>query len=129
MVKQNLLDKSTALNLNIVTTKLLSVYNCIKREHNIEETEKKQKAKQLVLFVKSFSVELVVVLLKIRRNQRRASLSQDLLIQTIIFVARRGIRLLNIQKRGRIRLSRPNLVILLMLLLSSLKFRKLERCL
>ena len=128
-MKQNLLDKSTALNLNIVTAKLLSVYNCIKREHNIEETEKKQKAKQLVLFVKSFSVELVVVLLKIRRNQRRPSLSQDLLIQTIIFMARRGIRLLNIQKRGRIRLSRPNLVILLMLLLSSLKFRKLERCL
>ena len=40
-------DKSTTLNLDIVTAKLLSVYNCIKREYNIKETEKKQKAKQV----------------------------------------------------------------------------------
>jgi len=53
VVKQNLLDKGTALNLNIVTTELLSVHDHIKREHNIEETEKKQKVKQSVLFAKS----------------------------------------------------------------------------
>ena len=44
VVKQNLLDKDTILNLNIVTAELLSVHNHIEREHNIEETEKKQKA-------------------------------------------------------------------------------------
>ena len=55
MVKQNLLDKDIALNLNIVTAELLSVYDCIEREHNIEETEKKQKAEQLALFAKPSS--------------------------------------------------------------------------
>ena len=52
MVKQNLLDKGTALNLDIVTTELLSIDDCMERKHNIEETEK-QKAEQLVLFAKS----------------------------------------------------------------------------
>jgi len=44
VVKQNLLDKGTALNLDIVTTELLSVHDHMEREHNIEETEEKQKA-------------------------------------------------------------------------------------
>ena len=44
VVKQNLLDKDTILNLNIITAKLLSVHNYIKREYNIKETKKKQKA-------------------------------------------------------------------------------------
>jgi len=52
-MKQNLLDKGTALNLDIVTAEHLSVHDHIERKHNIEETEKKQKAEQLVLFVKS----------------------------------------------------------------------------
>ena len=55
VVKQNLLDKGTALNLDIVTTELLSVHDYMEREHNIEETKKKQKAEQLALFAKSFS--------------------------------------------------------------------------
>jgi len=38
--------------LDIVPAKLLSVHNYIKREHNIKETEKKQKAEQLALFEK-----------------------------------------------------------------------------
>ena len=54
-MKQNLLDKGTALNLDIVTTELLSVHDYMEREHNIEETKKKQKAEQLALFAKSFS--------------------------------------------------------------------------
>jgi len=41
VVKQNLLDKDTTLNLDIITAELLSVHDCIEREHNIEETEKK----------------------------------------------------------------------------------------
>ena len=41
MVKQNLLDKGTTLNLDIITAKLLSIHDYIEREHNIEETEKK----------------------------------------------------------------------------------------
>jgi len=41
--------------LAIVTTELLSVHDHIKREYNIEETKKKQKAKQLTLFAKSLS--------------------------------------------------------------------------
>jgi len=53
VVKQNLLDKDTTLNLDIVTAELLSVYDHMERKHNIEETEKKQKAKQLALFAKS----------------------------------------------------------------------------
>ena len=40
MIKQNLLDKDTTLNLNIITTKLLSVYDCMEKEYNIKETEK-----------------------------------------------------------------------------------------
>jgi len=55
MVKQNLLNKGTILNLDITTTDLLSVHNHIERKCNIKETEKKQKAKQLVLFAKSLS--------------------------------------------------------------------------
>ena len=39
----------------IVTTELLSVHDHIKREHNIEETKKKQKAEQLTLFAKFLS--------------------------------------------------------------------------
>jgi len=53
VVKQNLLDKGTILNLNITTTDLLSVHDHIERKCNIKETEKKEKAKQLVLFAKS----------------------------------------------------------------------------
>jgi len=34
VVKQNLLDKDTILNLDIDTTELLSVYDHMKREHN-----------------------------------------------------------------------------------------------
>ena len=52
VMKQNLLNKGTALNLDIVTAKLLSVHHCIERVCNIEETEKKQKAEQLALFAK-----------------------------------------------------------------------------
>jgi len=54
-MKQNLLNKGTGLNLNIVTAKLLSVHHYIERECNIEETEKKQKAEKLALFAKSSS--------------------------------------------------------------------------
>jgi len=43
-MKQNLLDKGTTLNLDIVTTELLSVYDHMERECNIEKTEKKHKA-------------------------------------------------------------------------------------
>ena len=53
MVKQNLLDKGTILNLDIITTDLLSVHDHIERKCNIEETKRKQKAEQLVLFAKS----------------------------------------------------------------------------
>ena len=52
-MKQNLLDKGTALNLDIVTIELLSAHDHMERECNIEETEKKHKAKQLALFTKS----------------------------------------------------------------------------
>ena len=52
-MKQNLLDKDTVLNLDIVIAELLSVYDRMKREHNIEETEKKHKTEQLALFAKS----------------------------------------------------------------------------
>jgi len=55
VVKQNLLNKDTVLNLDIVTAELLSVHNHMERKHNIEEIEKKQKAEQLALFTKSFS--------------------------------------------------------------------------
>jgi len=41
--------------LAIITTELLSVHDYIKREYNIEETKKKQKAEQLTLFTKSLS--------------------------------------------------------------------------
>ena len=53
MVKQNLLDKGTVLNLDIVTAELLSVHDHIERKYNIKEIEKKQKAEQLALFIKS----------------------------------------------------------------------------
>ena len=43
MMKQNLLDKGTALNLDIVTAELLSVHDCMEIVCNIKETEKKQK--------------------------------------------------------------------------------------
>jgi len=43
-MKQNLLNKGTALNLDIVTTELLSIHDHMERECNIKETEKKQKA-------------------------------------------------------------------------------------
>jgi len=55
VVKHGLLDKGTALNLDIVIVKLLSVHDCMERECNIEETEKKQKTEQLALFAKSSS--------------------------------------------------------------------------
>jgi len=55
VVKQNLLDKDTILNLNIVITELSSVHDHIKKECNIKETEEKQKTEQLALFAKSFS--------------------------------------------------------------------------
>ena len=51
-MKQNLLDKGRGLTLNAVTA-LLSVHECTEREHHNKETEKKQKAEQLVLYVKS----------------------------------------------------------------------------
>ena len=51
-MKQNLWNKGTVLNLDIVITELLSVYDCIESMCNIEETEKKQKAKQLALLTK-----------------------------------------------------------------------------
>jgi len=53
VMKQNLLNKDTGINLDIVTAKLLSVHHCIERECNIEETKKKQKTEQLALFAKS----------------------------------------------------------------------------
>ena len=43
VIKQNLLDKDTALNLDIVTAELLSVHDCMEIVCNIKETEKKQK--------------------------------------------------------------------------------------
>ena len=55
VVKQNLLNKGTVLNLDITTAKLLSVHDHMEREHNIKETKKKQKAEQLALFAKSLS--------------------------------------------------------------------------
>ena len=47
VVKQNLLDKGSGLTLNAVTAELLSVSNCIERERQLDESEKKQKADQL----------------------------------------------------------------------------------
>ena len=41
VVKQNLLDKGSGLTLNAVTVKLLSVSDCIKRERQLDESEKK----------------------------------------------------------------------------------------
>jgi len=41
VVKQNLLDKGTILNLDIITTDLLSVHDHIERKCNIEETKRK----------------------------------------------------------------------------------------
>jgi len=46
------LDKSTALNLDIVTAELLSVHDHMERKYNIKEIEKKHKAEQLALFAK-----------------------------------------------------------------------------
>jgi len=54
-VKQNLLDKGSGLTLNAVTAELLSVSDRIKRERQLDESEKKQKADQLALFAKSSS--------------------------------------------------------------------------
>ena len=44
VVKQNLLDKGSGLTLNAVTAELLSVSDRIEREHQLDESEKKQKA-------------------------------------------------------------------------------------
>ena len=41
VMKQNLLNKGTRFNLDIVTAKLLSVHHCIESVCNIEETEKR----------------------------------------------------------------------------------------
>ena len=49
------MDKGTVLNLDIVTTELLSVHNHMERKHNIKEIEMKYKAEQLALFAKFFS--------------------------------------------------------------------------
>jgi len=43
VVKQNLLDKGSRLTLNAVIAELLSVSDCIKRECQLGESEKKQK--------------------------------------------------------------------------------------
>jgi len=43
VVKQNLLDKGSGLTLNGVTAELLPVSDCIEREHQLDESEKKQK--------------------------------------------------------------------------------------
>ena len=117
VVKQDLLDKEMVLNLDIVTTELLLVPNYMKRKHNIEETEKKQKAKQLFLFAKSSFSSGTSSGFSKKRNQKRASLSpsQDLLIWAITPVVRRDIESLSIQRRGRARLGRPNLVVLLVM--------------
>jgi len=49
VVKQNLLDKDSRLTLNAVTAELLSVSDCIQREHQLDETD------QLALLAKSSS--------------------------------------------------------------------------
>jgi len=48
VVKQNFLDKGSGLILNAVTAELLSVSDRIERERQLDESEKKQKADQLV---------------------------------------------------------------------------------
>ena len=53
VIKQNLLDKGKALTLNMVSAKLISIHNCNECDQVVEETEKKAKAEQLVLFVKA----------------------------------------------------------------------------
>ena len=54
IVKQNLLDKGIALNLDIVTAELLFVHDCTERKQHLEQTETKQKTDWLTLFVKPF---------------------------------------------------------------------------
>jgi len=44
IVKQNLLDKGTALTLDIVTAELLSVHDRTERECILDEMEKRQKS-------------------------------------------------------------------------------------
>ena len=41
IVKQNLLYKGSGLTLNAVIAKLLSVSDCIEREHQLDKSEKK----------------------------------------------------------------------------------------
>ena len=55
IVKQNLLDKRKILTLDMVTAELIAVTDWNKWDHQAEETEKKAKAEQLALFVKSGS--------------------------------------------------------------------------
>ena len=52
IVKQNLLDKGTALTLDIVTAELLSVHNRTERKCILDETEKRQKSDQMALIAK-----------------------------------------------------------------------------
>jgi len=53
IVKQNLLDKGTALTLDIVTAELLSVHDRTERERILDEMEKRQKSNQMALIAKS----------------------------------------------------------------------------
>ena len=55
IVNQNLLDKRNILTHDIVTAELIAVTDRNKWDHQAEETEKKAKAEQLALFVKSGS--------------------------------------------------------------------------
>ena len=50
---QNLLDKGTALNLDIVTAELLSVHDRMERERILDEMKKRQKSDQMALVAKS----------------------------------------------------------------------------
>jgi len=53
IVKQNLLDKGTALNLDIVTAELLSVHDRMERERILDEMKKRQKSDQMALVAES----------------------------------------------------------------------------